>query len=416
MNLYLRFLRGYVRIRVSGYGINRFVNICSKRGIILWEMEKQENNIYLNMCVSDFRKIRDVVKKTNVKVVIMSKHGLPFFFAKLSYRKCFVIGAFLCVAWLIYISDFLWAIEIEGNQSLTDEMILDYLEENNIKIGVKLKTIDVDSLEKSFRKDFDNITWVSVGMQGTGLSIDIKERDVKVYEENNDEISSLYSPYSGEVVSVVVRSGIAKVKAGDVVEKGQLLVDGVLPVTKTDGSITGYQFVRADADVIIRYTEEYYDEISCFYDEKIYTDETFREYYLRLGDKIYNFHFLTPKYDMAECSQSFYQVKLWEHFYLPVWFGTGEYKEYVLQRTKADKTMVNDQLYENLELFLENLEEKGVQNIQKDVKISTSGSMHILSGELIFTTSDMQRGELDTSIGMELIDGEYSTVINGNER
>ena len=128
------------------------------------------------------------------------------------------------------------------------------------------------------------------------------------------------------------------------------------------------------------------------------------------------FIFFNPKYNMAECNQSFYQIKLWEHFYLPVWFGVAEYKEYDLQRTQADKTMINDQLYENLELFLENLEEKGVQNIQKDVKISTSGSMRILSGELILTTSDMQRGELDTSIGMELIDGEYSTVINGNER
>ncbi len=416
MNLYVRLLRGYVRICVRGYGINRFVNICSKRGIILWEIEKEDNNMYLNMCVSDFREIRDIVKKTNVKVVIMSKHGLPFFFARLSYRKCFVIGGLLCITWLIYISNFLWAIDIEGNQNLTDEVILDYLEDNNIKIGAKIKDIDIETLEKSFRRDFENITWISVGREGTELTIDIKERDVKVYEENKDEISSLYAPYDGEVVSVIVRSGLAKVKPGDMVEKGQLLVDGVLPVTKTDGSVTGYLFVRADADIVIRYTEEYYDEISCFYDKKVYTDQTFREYYLRLGNKIYDFHFFNPKYNMAECNQSFYQIKLWEHFYLPVWFGVAEYKEYDLQRTQADKTMINDQLYENLELFLENLEEKGVQNIQKDVKISTSGSMRILSGELVLTTSDMQRGELDTSIGMELIDGEYSTVINGNER
>ena len=78
--------------------------------------------------------------------------------------------------------------------------------------------------------------------------------------------------------------------------------------------------------------------------------------------------------------------------------------------------MLKQQLYENLEIFLANLEEKGVQNIQKDVKISTSGSMHILSGELIFTTSDMQRGEIDTSLGMEFMNGEYSTIDDGNER
>lgn len=416
MNLYLRMLRGYVRICISGYGVNRFINICSKRGIHLWEVEKKEDSICLNICVADFRKIRDIVRKTNVKVVIMSKHGLPFFFARLSYRKGFVLGAFLCAAWLIYTSNFLWAIEIEGNYSLTDEVILDYLEDNNIKIGAKLNEIDAVGLEKGFRKDFEQITWISIGQEGTTLTIDIKERDVKEYDEHKEGISSLYAPYDGEVVSIVVRSGIAKIKAGDVVEKGQLLVDGIIPVTKTDGSITGYQFVAADADIIIRYKTEYYDEISCIYNEKVYTTQSFREYYLRFGNRIYTFHFFTPEYELSDCHQSFYQIKLWEYFYLPVWIGKGECQEYILQRSEADKNMLKQQLYENLEIFLANLEEKGVQNIQKDVKISTSGSMHILSGELIFTTSDMQRGEIDTSLGMEFMNGEYSTIDDGNER
>lgn len=416
MNSYFRMLRGYVRIRINGYGATRFINICSKKRIKLWEMEKTEDGYMLCMYISDFRKIPEIVKKTKIKAFIVEKHGLPFFFAKISYRKFFVIGALLCFGWLFYMSRFIWAIEIEGNISITDEMIMDYLAENNIEIGTKVNLLDAEDLEKCFRSDFDDITWISIGREGTTLTIDIKERDVAVYEEEEALASSLYAPCDGVIMSVMVRSGLAQVKPGDEVTAGQLVVDGVLPVVKTDGTITGYHLVNADADVIICYTENYYDEISFYAEEKSYTGEYCNEYYVRLGDKTMNFHWFLPDFEKYERLQSFQQIELWEHFYLPVWYGREEHREYVLNRVKLDKSVLEAQLYENLIFFLKSLEEKGVQNIQKDVKISTSGSMLILSGELTFTSSNMLREEINASIRTELTDGEHNSVIDGNER
>lgn len=415
MNSQLHMLRGYVRIRVKGYGATRFINICNKRGLRIHNMEQTGDEYELNISVRDFKRIQDIVRKTNVKVAIVSKHGLPFLFLRLSYRKCFIIGAFMCFFWLYYMSNYIWAIEIEGNISITDNMILDYLEEQDIQMGSKLKDVDTEALEKSFRKDFADITWISIGQEGTALTIDIKERDVAVYEEEVYSASSLYAGHDGMVMSMVVRSGLAQVKIGEEVTKGQLLVDGILPVTKTDGTITDYNLVNADADVVICYTESYYDKISFYENEKSYTGESFQEYSLRLGNKIYDFHWFYPEYEKEEITESFYQMQLWEYFYLPVWFGVKEHKEYEIIRVKKDKIVQEEQLYENLDLFLQTLEEKGVQNIQKDVKISTSGSMLILSGELIFTDTNMLREEINPSIGTELTNGQYNSVIDGNE-
>lgn len=416
MNSYFRMLRGFLRIHVKGYGATRLINICSKRNMKLWDVEKTEEGYYLNLCISDFRKIPEIVKKTKVKVVIVEKHGLPFLFVKMSYRKFFVLGALLCFGWLIFMSRFVWAIEIEGNVSITDEMVLDYLSENNINMGTKLSDIDAEGLEKLFRTEFDDITWISIGQVGTTLTIDIKERDVTEYIEEEDIASSLYAPCDGVVTSVMVRSGLSMVKEGDEVLAGELLVDGVLPIVHTDGNISAYHLVRADADVTLCYTEDYYDEISFYGEEKVYTGESYREYYLCIGDIAMHFHWFKPTYENQEISKTFYQLELWEYFYLPVWFGVSEHKEYVLNRVKLDEKVLEETLYENLTIFIESLEEKGVQNIQKDVKISTSGSMLILSGELIFTTPNMLREEINTSMGTELNNGEYNSVINGNER
>ncbi len=416
MNSYFRMLRGFLRIHVKGYGATRFVNICSKREIKLWDVEKTEEGYLLCLFISDFRKIPEIVRKTKVKVVIVEKHGLPFFFVKISYRKFFVLGAILCFGWLIFMSRFIWAIEIEGNISITDEMVLDYLSENNIGMGTKISEIDAEGLEKLFRTEFDSITWISIGQIGTALTIDIKERDVTEYVIEEDFASSLYAPCDGVITSVMVRSGLSMVKVGDEVQAGELLVDGVLPITHTDGSISAYHLVKADADISLCYVENYYDEISFYGEEKTYTGESYKEYYIYIGDIAMNLHWFTPSYEKQEVSKTFYQLELWEYFYLPVWFGVTEHKEYVITRVKLDEKVLEECLYENLTIFLESLEEKGVQIIQKDVKISTSGSMLILSGELIFTTPNMLREEINTSMGTELNNGEYNSVIDGNER
>ena len=416
MHSFLFFLQGYVRICVQGFGVTRFVNICNKRGYRLWNLEQKEECYEFNILIRDFKKIREIVCKTKVKVVIVKKCGLPFYFVKMSCRKCFVCGAIFCFVGLVYLGQFIWAIEIEGNVSITDEVILDYLKTKEISMGCKLKDIDADSLEKSFRKDFDEITWISIGREGTSLTIDIKERDVTVYEISDESPAGLYAPCSGIVSSVVVRSGIAQIKTGDAVTEGQLLVDGIIPVVKSDGTILDYTLVNADADIQISYIDNYQDSISFYQDEKRYTDNHFKEYHFRLGNKLYQMHWFYPEYEKEDISESFYQLKLWEHFYLPIWFGVKEHKEYEIVRVKKQQKDLETQLYENLDLFLESLEEKGVQNIKKDVKISTSGSMLILSGELNLVETVMLEKEINPSIRMELINGQYDSVVNGDER
>ena len=415
MHLFLSFLQGYVRICIQGFGVTRFVNICNKRGYRVWDLEQKEECYEFNILICDFKKIYDIVRKTKVKVVIVKKCGLPFFFARMSYRKCFVLGAFGCFATLLYISQFVWAIQIDGNVSITDEIVLDYLKSKEIFIGCKLNDVDADSLEKSFRKDFDEITWISIGSEGTSLTIEMKERDVTTYETSNELAASLYAPRDGTVTSIVVRSGVAKVKSGDLVTKGQLLVDGVIPVVKTDGTILDYTLVNADADIQLSYTETYEDSVLFYQEEKSYTGNSFKEYNIRLGNKLYCMHWFYPKYENEEVSESFYQVQLWEYFYLPVWFGVKEHKEYEIIREKKDLKVLEAQLCENLDLFMKSLEEKGVQNIQKDVKISTSGSMLILRGELYLVDSVMLREEIDPSIRMEFVNGQHNSVNNGDE-
>ena len=67
-------------------------------------------------------------------------------------------------------------ITIKGNYSYTAEQMIDYVHKKVLKRGVLKESIDTESLEKSIRKNFGDISWVCVEVKGTNLIIHIKRK------------------------------------------------------------------------------------------------------------------------------------------------------------------------------------------------------------------------------------------------
>ena len=75
----IRYLKGYVKIRVWGYSPERFMNLCTNRGILLWGLARDSGCYTMYMGLSDFFTIRDIAKKTKTRTAVLERHGLPFF-------------------------------------------------------------------------------------------------------------------------------------------------------------------------------------------------------------------------------------------------------------------------------------------------------------------------------------------------
>ncbi len=76
---FLKYIRGYLRIRVSGFSPERFMNLCSNKGILLWKIVKEGDVYYMNINLKGFRALRPIVRKTGTRVAVLERYGLPFF-------------------------------------------------------------------------------------------------------------------------------------------------------------------------------------------------------------------------------------------------------------------------------------------------------------------------------------------------
>ena len=119
-----QFTKGYVRIQVTGFGLERFLNMVAFRGIYMWDVTRTAQGAELNVSIKGFRMLRGCARKTKCRTKILQKSGVPFILHRYRKRKLLMGGLAFFIAGLFTLSSFIWHIELVGNQSIAHETLL----------------------------------------------------------------------------------------------------------------------------------------------------------------------------------------------------------------------------------------------------------------------------------------------------
>lgn len=388
-----QYIRGYVRIRITGYRTERFLNACNYKKIKIWNLSACGNSYEMNLWVKDFKKLRHISHKTSTKIIIVKKYGLPFYLFNHRRRKLFFSGILISLILFFLMSGYVWDIEIRGTHTRTEEVIRQFLKEKQVNTGMRRSDIDCDRIVKDIRKEYDDIIWVSASTEGTRLIIQIKENeDVPAGNERNpdndlntdtDSGTDLISQYSGDIVRIITRKGISKVQEGTSVNSGDILVSGQIPIFNDAKEITGYEHCHADADVFIQTQISYHNTISRNYIKKMSVRRpSLFHFYLRIGKYRLSPFFIWTPYSHYSVNTKESQIKILDHFYLPLYIGIVRQTPYEPVTKKYTDQQIQDKLNRYFLRYCEDLDKKGVEIIQNDVKIDTGSKEGTMSGTL----------------------------------
>lgn len=406
-----QYIRGYVRIRITGHRMERFINACNYRKIKIWDLSASDGSYEMNLWVKDFKKLRHISRKTSTKITIVKKYGLPFYLFDHRRRKLFFAGILAATVLLLIMSGYIWDIEILGTHTQTEEVIRTFLKENHVNTGIRRGNIDCDRIVKDIRKGFDDIIWVSASIEGTRLIIQIKENeDAKIDNKtdnktdikediypNSDAGTDLVSDSTGTIVRIITRKGIPMVREGTSVNPGDILVSGQIPILNDAKEITGYESCHSDADIFIQTQIHYENTLPRKYVKK--TSVKFpRLFYLyfRIGKYRLSPFFIWSPYEHYSKSTMESRLKLLDHFYLPVYIGVVGLTPYKPVMKKYTDQQLQDKLNRYFLRYCEDLDKKGVEIIQNDVKIDTGSKEGAISGTLtiICNTGQSRQSEI----------------------
>lgn len=367
MEWIFRWLRSYLTCRLKGGDMERFFNLCRYQGIECWDMSLNEGVCRCCMYLDDFWKIRPFVRKTKVRVRIERRCGLAFFVNFLKYRKGLWIGLAGCVGMLCFLSSHIWKMEFYGNSYYTDERLTKYLSETEgIDFGIWKQKVDGAMLEENLRLTFPDISWVSVRMEGTSLIVSLEEMvKYDASEKENTLPRYICASRDGEIVSMVTRSGIPKVTIGNVVQKGELLIDGVMEILDDSMAVAESIPVGADGDIWAQVTEDYHKTYPLSRESRNYgraswkISLTFGNHSFVLGKNPYN----------EDDGMAYDHLTEIYHWWPGIYVQMDAFRPYTSVPSLSAVSQVKNQAEKELSDIIHEFEEKGVQILENNVKI-----------------------------------------------
>lgn len=382
----LKFLQGFLQVTLTGNSPERFLNLCIRRNILIWNLCPNKEADGFDFCISlkGFRASKELLKKTHTSMKIRKKCGLPFFLHRYRARKLFVIGILLCVMLLWGYSKYVWKIEVNGTSQLSQDMILTWLEEQEASFGTKKTQIDCAAIEAALRSDFDVIAWTSVKLEGTKLTVDIQESlpEDEVQTLPTEGAWDLVAAEDATVASIYTRQGTPQVEKGAVVSKGAILISGRLDIMDDNGEVANYRYVVSDGDVTGTVTRTYQSALARDYQKKVYTGEENTAYTLQIGGTRIPLGKEKKAYSACETVVTDHQLELLPDLYLPVHLFVTDRKAYVYQPATYTKTEAEVLAKEGWDSFLEKFTQKGIPIIVKNVKIETDEKNCVIRGSI----------------------------------
>lgn len=238
----LRYIFGYVNISVQGYYIERFINVCISKNIFLWNTKIERSTYaHANVGLQDFKSLKAVARKTNCRIKINSKQGIPFLMNKYRKRKIFAVLLASFFILMFIQSRFIWNIQVEGNERINTSELIEELESAGLKVGVSKSKINSQEIINKVRLDRADIAWMNLDLRGTNIIVQIVETTEKPKIIPLDEYCNVVSNKTAQIVKITANSGTIVANPGDIVTEGSVLIGGWM-----EGKYTGTRYVHAN--------------------------------------------------------------------------------------------------------------------------------------------------------------------------
>ena len=355
----LRLILGYVRIEVEGYYIERFINICQNKKILIWNLRRKKGvKLYANIGIQDFKKLKPILRKTNCKIQILKKRGIPFVINKYKKRKVFAVFLILIVLGVYTSSKFIWNIEIQVEENLLIEDIEEDLYNLGLKEGILKSKINTEEIINEIRLERNDISWIGIDIKGTNAIVKIVKASEKPDIIDNSDYCNIVATKSGIITKIIAQNGTALVNVGDNVQAGDILIAGYM-----DGNYTERRYVHSLGEVQAKIS--YSESEKIFYNQEILTETGNEEkkFQIKFNNFQINFYKTLSKFKIYDTIYTEKNLKIFSNFYLPI---------------SVTKIINKEQVKEKKSYSLEEAIEIGKERLSKKIEDKIENKENIL--------------------------------------
>ncbi|QDI89776.1 sporulation protein YqfD [Salicibibacter halophilus] len=221
---------GLVEMKVEGEELETFINHCVENDIALSEIRRTSSGTKLQATIriADVKPLRKVAKMTNVSVRFGKRRGLYLFTRQWRRRFGFIVGILAFCAVLVLLSQMVWRVDIEGASPGIEHEIEEWAANIGLKPGQPQWELPPEAeIQQRVSEEVPGATWIGVERQGTTYQFHVVEQHLA---EEEDEVAPrhLVAEKNGVIRDIYVEHGRAEVAPNAYVEKGDVLISGLI--------------------------------------------------------------------------------------------------------------------------------------------------------------------------------------------
>lgn len=246
------------------------MNMAAFRGVYLWDISYEGAAVTMKADGGSMEILEACSQKTGCSMEILGWGGLPAFLRRFRRRQVWSAGVLCFAAGLYLLSSFIWTVEVEGNERLETEDLLSACEKMGLQPGAWKHGVDTEAVTKGLLMQFSDISWVSVGIKGTDVTIRLAETIEKAERIDRETPCDIIASADGVIVQITAERGTPMVQTGDVVKKGDVLISSELLIG-LEGEEQHTEYTAAEGAVTARIWQKLTEELPLQYEETIYS-------------------------------------------------------------------------------------------------------------------------------------------------
>ncbi|EZH67820.1 hypothetical protein DH09_07810 [Bacillaceae bacterium JMAK1] len=220
---------GTVVTTIEGEEVESFINACTSQNIQFMNVERTSmTSIRAVILIEDVRKFRKIARKRGLVIRFLERDGMYVIKERSKKRFGFIIGIVaFCVA-LGLLSQLVWKVDIEGASPLVEQDVREWAEQEGLKVGQPQWRLAPEAdIQQRVTEEVEGATWIGVEKIGTKYQFRVVEQHLA---EEQEQLTPrhLIANKNGVIQQMYVENGRAVVKSNDVVQKGELLVSGLI--------------------------------------------------------------------------------------------------------------------------------------------------------------------------------------------
>lgn len=234
-----RSLAGTYTVEITSASPVDALTAINKSGIALFDILYIDAlHVRVSVHRFDYKSLAQCLSKRGEEWKVVKRSGLYWSAGSLKRRPLLVCGFLVFLLMVLYLPTRVLFIEVEGNQSIPDELIIEKAETCGIGFGASRREVRSEKMKNALLSAVPQLQWAGVNTAGCVAIISVQERSEISLRSKPYQVSSIVSSQDAVIEEITVLRGNALCKPGQAVKRGQILVSGY-----TDCGI----FVKAEA-------------------------------------------------------------------------------------------------------------------------------------------------------------------------